>query len=342
MIPGDERAGTVEGELPPALNADVEALLAAIRAGGKPPLEALSPAAAREGYTASRRLLQPPLDPVAAERDLAIPGPAGPIGARLFRGVGTSPDARLPCLLYFHGGGWVLGDIGSHEGICRRLANAARCAVVTVDYRLAPEHRFPAAVEDSAVALAWVAAAAPDLGIDPARIAVGGDSAGGNLAAVLALMGRDGRVPASSYQMLLYPAVDLTMASDSYRRVRTDLQITAATMRYFIDHYAPDVTDRTDWRASPLFAASLAGAPPALVLTCGHDPLCDEGRRYAERLEREGVAVTALHLADQAHGILNMGKAIRATASVLAFAAAAMRDVWDAGTAAEDRGEAGR
>lgn len=334
--------GQIEGGAMPALNADVEALLEAIRAGGKPPLEALSPAAAREGYTASRRLLQPPLDAVAAERDLTIPSPAGPIGARLFRGAGTAPGARLPCLVYFHGGGWVLGDIGSHEGICRRLANAARCAVVTIDYRLAPEHRFPAALEDSAVALTWVAAEAVDLGIDPARVAVGGDSAGGNLAAVLALMGRDGRVPASSYQMLLYPAVDLTMTSDSYRRVRADLQITAATMRYFIDHYAPDPIDRTDWRASPLFAASLAGAPPALVLTCGHDPLCDEGRRYAERLEGEGVAVTALHLTDQAHGILNMGKAIRATASVLAFAAAAMRDVWDAGAAAGDRVEAMR
>jgi acetyl esterase len=312
-----------------ALNADVAALLEAIRAGGKPPLEALSPAAAREGYTASRRLLQPPLDEVAAARDLTIPGPAGPLSARLFRGLGTPPDTRLPCLVYFHGGGWVLGDIGSHEGICRRLANAARCAVVTVDYRLAPEHPFPAAVEDSAAALGWMAAEATDLGIDAERIAVGGDSAGGNLAAVLALMGRDGTVPASRYQMLLYPAVDLTMASESYRRVRTDLQITAATMRYFIDHYAPDPADRTDWRASPLFATSLAGAPPALVLTCGHDPLCDEGRRYAERLEREGVAVTALHLTDQAHGILNMGKAIRATASILAFAAAAMRDAWD-------------
>ncbi len=311
-----------------AMNPDVQALVASIRASGKPPLEALSPAEARQGYSASRKVLQPPLESVAAIRDVVIPGPGGAIAARLFRGASTAADDLLPCLVYFHGGGWVLGDIGSHEGICRRLANAARCCVVTVDYRLAPEHRFPCAVDDAAAALAWVSYHAGDLGVDAARLAVGGDSAGGNLAAVLALMGRDGSVPATTYQMLLYPAVDLTMTSESYVRTSADLQITSATMRYFIDHYAPDATDRIDWRASPLRVSSLAGVPPALVLTCGHDPLCDEGRLYAERLAREGVPVTALHLSDQAHGILNMGLAFGATAGVLAFAAAAMRDAW--------------
>jgi acetyl esterase len=234
----------------------------------------------------------------------------------------------LPALLYLHGGGWVIGDLDSHDGICRRLANLAACRVIAVDYRLAPEHRFPAAVDDAVAALAWVAGNAAALGVDPARIAVGGDSAGGNLAAVLAIMGRDGAAPAPVFQLLLYPAVDLTMASDSYARVTEGLPLTAASMRYFIDHYVPDAGQRLNWRASPLRAERLAGTPPALVLTVGHDPLADEGRAYADRLDTEGVRVTALHMADQIHGMLTMGRVIAAGDAVLQYAATALRDAW--------------
>jgi acetyl esterase len=309
-----------------AINPDVMKLLAAARAANAPALEALPPEETRRNYAETRRKLQPPLDPVEDVRNLTIPGPAGPVGLRIFRPASALPT--LPCLVFMHGGGWVLGDLDSHEGICRRLAVQAECCVISVDYRLAPEHPYPAAVEDSAAALGWVAANAATLAIDPDRIAVGGDSAGGNLAAVLALMGRDGTLPRSTFQMLLYPVTDLHMTGTSYETVADGMPVTAATMRFFADHYLPDAAGRDDWRASPLRAASLAGTPPAFVLTCGHDPLCSEGQLYAERLEREGVRVTALHLSDQAHGILNMGAAVGSVAGVLAYAAATMRDVW--------------
>ena len=312
----------------PAMHPDALGLLVMIKAAGRPPFETLSSAEARQAYSMMRAVLQSPPDEVAEVRDLSIPGPAGPIALRLYRGVGTSEAVALPALLFLHGGGWVLGDLDSHDGICRRLANLAACRVVAVDYRLAPEHRFPAAIDDAAAALAWMAANATALGIDPARLAVGGDSAGGNLAAVLAIMGRDGTVPASACQLLLYPVADLTMDSGSYARITEGVPLTAMTMRWFADHYAPDPAQRLDWRTSPLRAERLAGTPPAFVLTVGHDPLADEGRAYAGRLEAEGVRVAALHLTDQIHGFLTMGRVIAAADPVLHYAAATLRDAW--------------
>jgi len=312
----------------PALHPDAERLLDMMKAAGRPPLEKLSPAEARQAYSAMRAVLEPPPQEVAEVRDLSIPGPGGPLPLRLYRGAGTSEAMALPALLYLHGGGWVIGDLDTHDNVCRRLANLAACRVVAVDYRLAPEHRFPAAVEDAAAALAWVAANAETLGIDPARLAVGGDSAGGNLAAVLALMGRDGTAPVSACQVLLYPAVDFAMEFASYARFTEGVPLTTATVHYFADHYAPDPAQRLDWRASPLRAERLAGTPPAFVLTVAHDPLVDEGRAYAERLEAEGVRVAALHLSDQIHGIITMGGVIAAADPVLHYAAATLRDAW--------------
>ena len=299
-----------------------------MRDAGQLPLQTLTPAEARQAFAESRDALQPPPDDVAEVRNVSIPGPAGQVPLRLYRGVGTSASEALPGLVYFHGGGWVIGNLESHDGVCRRLANLAGCRVIAADYRLAPEHPFPAAVEDSAAALAWVADHAAELLVDPARIAVGGDSAGGNLAAVLALMGRDGSAPRPMFQVLLYPVTDLGMTTGSYARFTEGLPLTAATMRWFVDHYAPEAGQRRDWRASPLLTGSLAGVAPALVLTVGHDPLADEGRAYADRLEAEGVRVTALHLSDQVHGILGMGKVIGAADQVLQVAAMALRDAW--------------
>lgn len=311
-----------------ALHPDAQSLLALIREAGRPPFEQLSPEAARLAYAASRAALQKSPPHTAETLDWSVPGPGGAVRLRMHRATGSSPSAPLPCLLYLHGGGSVLGDLDSHDGVCRELANAAGCSVIAADYRLAPKHRFPAALEDCAAALSWIAGHAADLRIDPARIAVGGDSAGGNLAAVLALMGRDGTVPASVFQLLLYPAVDLAMTSDNYGLITGDAPLTAATMRYFTDRYLPEPSARTDWRASPLRAATLAGAPPALVLTVGHDLLCDEGRAYAARVEREGVAVTALHVSDHMHGLLTMSGVIGAAEPLLHFARAALRDAW--------------
>ena len=310
------------------LHPDAERLLSIIRVAGRPAVETLNPVEARAMYSAGRSALQLPPDDVASVRDLTIDGPAGAVAARLYRGIGTAAGASLPGLLYLHGGGWVIGDLDSHDGVCRRLANLAQCSVLAVDYRMAPEHPFPAAVDDSVAALAWMVANARELGVDAGKLAVGGDSAGANLAAVLALMGRDGTLPATRCQILFYPVTDLRMNTASYAQAVSGVPLTASTMRWFIDHYAPDPASRTDWRASPLLAASLAGTPPAFVLTVGHDPLSDEGRAYAARLEQDGVRVVALHLSDQIHGLLTMNRWIAGGDAVLQAAAACLHDAW--------------
>ncbi len=310
------------------LHPDAQRLLDVVRIAGRSPVQGLTPAEARTQYSASRAVLQPPPQDVAETRDVTIEGAAGPIPARLYRGAAT-PGGPLPAMLFLHGGGWVVGDLESHDGVCRRLANLAGCWVLAADYRLAPEHPFPAAVEDSAAALRWLAAHAAAIGIDPTRLAVAGDSAGGNLAAVLALMGRDGTVPATACQILFYPATDLAMDSPSYtKHLAHGVPLTASSMRWFIDHYAPDPAQRVDWRASPLRAPSLAGTPPAFVLSLGQDPLADEARAYAARLEAEGVRVTAVHLSDHIHGIVTMTRLIAAGDMVVEWATRFLKDCW--------------
>jgi acetyl esterase len=292
------------------LDPDAERLLALARKAAYPPFEQLTPVAARKAYAASWDAMQSPGGEVASVRDLTIPGPGGALALRIYRGLGTDPAAALPCLVFLHGGGFVIGGLDSHDRMCRRLATVARICVVAVDYRLAPEHPFPAGLDDAAAAWHWVHAHAGEHAVDAGAIGIGGDSAGGNLAAVLALMGRDGTLPASRFQALFYPVLDLMADSHSYRTVVSDVSLTAATMHYFIGHYTPRDADRRDWRASPLRAASLAGAPPALILTVAHDPLCDEGRAYAQRLDQDGARVMALHCNDQMHGLLGMGKLV--------------------------------
>jgi acetyl esterase len=313
------------------LDPGAQAVLDLIRESGRPALHTLTPAEAREVSTAAVPVLQPDPQEVAEVEDLACPGPAGPVGLRRYRGVGTDPAAALPCLVFIHGGGWVIGSLATYDQLCRSLANHLGACVISVDYRLAPEHRFPAAVEDCAAALRFVSAQAAALRIDAARIAVGGDSAGGNLSAVMALMGRDGTVPAPGFQLLLYPVTDLAAEARSYDRCIEGYPLTATTMRWFIDHYAPDAASRTDWRASPLRAASLAGTAPAFVMTCGYDPLSDEGAAYARRLDGEGVPVTQLHVATQMHAYLTMGRLISTSDLTLRQAAAALRAHWGLG-----------
>ena len=305
---------------------DVQALIAAGRAAGSKPFQAMTPVQAREAYSARRELLQLPPDAVAERRDFSVAGPAGPIPLRSYRPQGAAADAVLPCLVYMHGGGWVFGDLVSHDALCCRLANGAGCAVIAIDYRLAPEHPFPAAIDDCAAALRAIAAEAASLRIDPERLAIGGDSAGGNLAAVLAQMGRDGSAPVPVVQLLIYPVVDIDKTLEDYGPDTAGMVISGATMVYFRDHYTPLAADRQDWRTSPQKRASLAGLAPAVVLTCGHDPLAPEGQRYAERLAEDGVRVTHLHLADQTHGMVTMTRAIRSATAVQDFLAAMLRD----------------
>ncbi|MBV9655829.1 MAG: alpha/beta hydrolase [Acetobacteraceae bacterium] len=310
------------------LDPDCVRVLALLRNMGLPPVEKLTPAEARSNYRRTRSVLGAPPVEVAELRDLAAPGPDGPIPLRLYRAVGCAAGAAAPALVYYHGGGWVIGDLDTHDGACRSLANAAGCVVVAVDYRLAPEHPFPAAVEDCAAATRWIVEQAAELAIDPARIAVGGDSAGGNLAAVMALLSRDGRLPPVCYQLLIYPATDLLRTQPAYERFTQGLPLTASSTEWFTNHYLPRIEDALDWRASPSRVASLMGVAPAFVLTAGYDPLCDEGQAYAERLAREGVRVSALHVADQMHGYLTMAGQVRASGVSIEIMGAMLRDAF--------------
>jgi len=300
---------TISRPLDPA----AQRLLELSAKAGYPPFESLRPEQARKAYAASWSVMQTPGGEVASAVDLQIPGPAGALAIRIYRGLGTDAVTPLPCLLFLHGGGWVIGNLESHDNLCRRLANESAVCIVAVDYRLAPEHPFPAALDDAAQTLRWIEAHAKELHIDPVRLAVGGDSAGGNLAAALALLSVKGEVPHIIHQTLIYPALDLTAQSESYRRITSGYALTASTMHYFINHYTPNRDDRLNWRASPLLAGSLSDLAPALVMTVSHDPLCDEGLAYAKRLDQAGVRVTSIHCNDQMHGLLTQGKMISAS-----------------------------
>lgn len=308
------------------VDADSQAVLDRIAAGGRLPVEEAGVAAARDAMRASRALLG--ADPVATQvRDLVAPGPRGDIPVRLYRPLDAPPDAILPLFVYFHGGGWVMGDIQTGDAFCAALTARLGIAVAAVDYRLAPEHPFPAAVEDGFAAMDWLAANAGSLDVRDDRIAVGGDSAGGNLAAVCAIRDRysPGRVglPLRA-QILLYPVTDLRMTSASYRRNARGYLLTAAGMRWFREHYLGNA-DPGDWRASPLLAAHVDGIAPAFVLTCGFDPLCDEGVAYARRLDEAGVATRHVHYSRQVHGFALWGKAVRDAEDVLSKVADELR-----------------
>lgn len=306
------------------LDAQARQVCEMIVAAARPPIETLAPTAARVAYLASCRVLQADAEAVAEVRDLRAAGPAGPIPLRFYRGQGCEAARPQPALVYFHGGGWVIGDLDSHDQICRALANAARRIVVAVDYRLAPENKFPAAVEDALAATRWIAEHAAELGVDPGRLVVGGDSAGGNLAAVVALTARhDPRLPIGA-QLLIYPGTDMSRERASHRRHAEQLPLTRSAMQWFLGHYLADARDREDWRASPLRAGDFHGLAPALVITAGFDPLCDEGDAYAEALKGAGVGVTHARFAGQIHGFLSMGRFIDDAGRAIALCAQAL------------------
>jgi acetyl esterase len=296
-----------------------------IKAAGRPPYETVGHMEARRLYLEARRVLQPDPPPIGEMRDLAAPGPAGPISIRLYRARPGKARDKQPALIYFHGGGWVIGNLDSHDGVCRGLANGADCTVLSVDYRLAPEHKFPAAVDDAVAATQWIAENAKHLGIDGDRLAVGGDSAGGNLAAVVAQHARDRSVPKLCFQLLIYPACDMSMTLPSITELAEQLPLTRSTMKWFVDLYLRGAGDVGDWRASPLRAENLADLPPAYVLTAGCDPLRDEGEAYAAALKAAGVPVEAKRFDGQIHGFMTMGKFIPDAAKGMSEMSAALR-----------------
>ena len=308
------------------LHPQARALLDLIAERGVPPTHTLSPQEARAVYRDRRGFTQPAPPPVASVQSLQAEGPLGPIPLRLYRPLGTMPDQTLPALVYYHGGGWVIGDLDTHDTLCRELANGSGCAVVSVDYRLAPEHRFPAAVDDAIAAARWVRREAAALKLDAERIAVGGDSAGGNLAAVVAIAARDAGEPPFAWQLLIYPATDQHRTAPSHERNGQGYLLTRDTMDYFTGHYIPDARLYADWRASPLLHPDLSRLPPALVLTAGYDPLRDEGLAYAQKLSEAGTRATHLSFERQIHGFILMGKVLAEANDAVRLCAAALRD----------------
>jgi acetyl esterase len=291
------------------LDPDAAHVYQAFQDAGRPAYETLTPDEAREYYRQARFVTNPDPPLLKSVEPLAITAPGGTIPARIYRPrTQTQSNGPSPCLVYFHGGGWVMGDLETHDVVCRKLADEGQLVVISVDYRRAPEHKFPAAADDAIAATAWIAAHAKELGIDATRLVVGGDSAGGNLTAVVAIAARDGNGPAISGQVLIYPATDFAMKHPSHREPETSIILTHSVMRWFRDHYLNDASDIENWRASPARAKTLAGLPPAYVITAGADPLRDEGEEYARRLTDAGVAVTYQTFPGQFHGFFTMGK----------------------------------
>jgi len=262
-----------------------------------------------------------PGDAVAQIDNRAIPGPGGPLQIRLYRG---GAGRALPITVYFHGGGFVIGTLDTHDNICRCLAARAGCLVVAVNYRLAPEAQFPAAVKDACAALAWVHRNARDIGGDATRIAVAGDSAGGNLAAVAAQHWRD-HGPALCHQLLLYPLTDWRADTESYRNYAKGYFLSWDMMNWFTRQYLPEARAADDLRASPLRARDLSGLPPATVITAEYDPLRDEGEAYALAMRDAGVMVELHRWPGQIHGFASMLGAIDAADQALSAAALGLR-----------------
>lgn len=283
------------------LDADVQLLLRLLGATGYRPPSTTDPATAREATRRSSALAASAA-PIADVEDLEVPGPAGGIRCRLYRPLGAGP---FPLVVFFHGGGWVVGDLDTHDGPCRALAHDSGACVLSVDYRLAPEHRFPAAVDDAFAAFRWAARRAADLGCDPDRVAVAGDSAGGNLAAVVAILAARGAGPRPAAQLLVYPVTDLSTKHESYRLFATGFFLTGADMDWYRGHYLAGESAALDPRASPLLAPDLAGVAPAIVVTAGFDPLRDEGEAFARRLADAGVPVRLRRHDGQVHGFLH-------------------------------------
>ena len=300
------------------LDPQVQVILDLVKTMNMPAWETLTP---QELRAMPRQDIGAP-EAVALVDDRTVPGPAGDIPVRLYR---PTHAASQPALVFFHGGGFVFGEIESHDMTCRALANASGCVVVSVGYRLAPEHKYPAAADDCYAATAHVAAHADEFGIDPSRLAVGGDSAGGNLAAVVSQMARDRGGPSIAFQLLVYPVTDHNFETASYRDNAEGYLLTTNAMRSLWAHYLNDPSDGAQPYASPLRASDLRGLPSALVITAEYDPLRDEGEAYAKALQAAGVPVTLHRYDGMIHGFYQMFPMLAAGRAAIDESAAALR-----------------
>lgn len=309
-----------------SLDPQAKALLDQLAADPDAPrLIDLPPEGGREMYRAMAGMLDLQGVAIGKVEDRTIPGPGGEIPVRLYTPVAAG--GTCPALVYYHGGGWVIGDLDTHDALCRTLANEAGCKVIAVDYRLAPEHPFPAAFDDAYAAVKWVEANASEIGIDPNRIAVAGDSAGGNLAAAVCLKAKAEKAPEIAFQLLIYPVTDAPRGTQSYKDFAEGHFLEAEGMDWFWNHYVLSAgVDPSNPYAAPLRASSFAGLPPAYVVTAGFDVLRDEGKAYAEALKKAGVDVEYVNYEGMIHGFFNLQGALDVSRDAVRAAAKALRE----------------
>ncbi len=311
------------------LDPQVQTYLEQMASLNMPPIHTFEPAMIRQAIAMQTAMAMQNSTPeaVAHVENRTIPGPLGEIPIRIYTPHGSGP---FSVLVFFHGGGWVICNLDTHDALCRSLTNAASCIVVSVDYRLAPEHRFPAATEDCYAATQWVAEHGTELNIDTACIAVGGDSAGGNLAAVVAQLARDKGSPALAFQLLIYPATDFTAKTLSKQVNGSGNLLTGEDMSWFTNHYLNDENDMLNPLASPSLAANVGNLPPALIITAEYDPLRDEGEAYGRRLIEAGVSVTISRYDGMIHGFMSMGPIFDKGNQAITESAAALRAAFTA------------
>ena len=306
------------------LDPQVKTLLDQLAALEAPPIADLTPLQAREQFEAALAPMSGTGPELPLVEDRNVPGPDGPVPVRVYRPAEGNGGA-LPVLVWFHGGGWVLGNVPGSDVTCRHLAKESGAVVVSVEYRLAPEYPFPAGAEDCYAATAWVANHGEEIGVDSSRLAVGGDSAGGNLAAVVTLMAKERGGPDIKRQVLVYPVTDGLMSYPSMRENAEGYLLTEGAMKWFWRHYLGNSGNEKEPLASPIYADDLSGLPPALVMTAEFDPLRDEGEAYAKRLQQAGVPVTTTRYNGQIHGFFGMSGVFDITASAIQEAAAFLR-----------------
>ena len=307
----------------PPLDPQVAAVLAKIRLAGNPEYWQMTPAQAREWHNRKAGILDIPREPVHAVEDRTVPADDAGVPVRIY--TPRPSNSPWPVLVWLHGGGHVVGSLQSYDALCRKLALSADCIVVSVDYRLAPEHKFPAGVIDSFAALQWAGRHAADFGGDPGRIAIGGDSAGGNLAAVCAILARDAGGPALAFQLLVYPRTAPDEDSPSHRALAEGYMLTRKVILWFHDHYRASDMDREDFRYAPLIASDLSRLPPALIVVGEYDPLRDDGIAYANRLRDADNDVELADYAGMVHPFFSMGGAVDAGRRAMVQAAGALR-----------------